>query len=372
MIGNPFLFPEGFANLGDKNAIPNAPGAPGVANLDTGFPVECGAAVALGGIPPDRKDMNGVLFYATDNERFLAQGGAYQFDSTYAGVIGGYPLGAILALPDGDGFVQSLIAANTHDPAVPANLATYWRPWNGQFAGATQFGRDSSVAANAIIIAVVTGGVGALYVDGQPVRFQAAHTSTGASTLDAGAGAKALVRNDGMAIRAGDIVALSMYEAIYSKADDKFFLIQNTLAQSYLQGAFGAASLGNGTSLASPLANQVIGVISGFTPVRSGKAIINASVGFSALSGAAVPSLSLYYGTGVPPAVGGAPGGTYVPNSQAAIVAGAIAVELSLTSNAHLTGLAIGTAYWIAVVIASTGTGGLNYNGFAEATALEM
>jgi len=372
MLGNPFLFPEGFAALGDKNAIPDTPGAPGVANLDTGFPVECGEDEALGGIPPDRLDMNGILFYDTDNARFLAQGGAYQFDATYAGVIGGYPVGAILALPDGDGLVQSIVAANTHDPAVPANLNTYWRPFGGQIAGAAQFARDSSGAANAVVVAIVTGGGGAAYVDGQPVRFQAAHATTGACTLDAGAGPKPLVRNDGVALVANDLLASSFYECVFSHADDKFFLLQPTLAQTYVQGAAAAQPLGNGSGLTSPLANRVVGVITGFTPVRSGKAILNASEGFSAITGAAIPNMSLYYGTGAAPGVGSPSGGTLVPNSGAGIITGATGAEVSMTSNAILTGLAIGTTYWIAVVIASTGAGTFAYNGFAEATAVEL
>lgn len=54
------------------------------------------------------------------------------------------------------------------------------------------------------------------YVTGMPLRFRAAHTNTGASTLNAGPGVEALLTMEGDALPANTIVTGGVYEALWN------------------------------------------------------------------------------------------------------------------------------------------------------------
>lgn len=77
-------------------------------------------------------------------------------------------------------------------------------------------------AANAYVVAL-NPAIGA-YGDGVTVRVKAVAANTGASTLNAGGGVKALTDHKGTALVAADIPAGSVFEAIFIAADNRFVI----------------------------------------------------------------------------------------------------------------------------------------------------
>lgn len=75
----------------------------------------------------------------------------------------------------------------------------------------------------------------AAYGDGMTVRVKIAHTNTGASTLDAGAGPVPLVNDVGGAMLPGDLPAGGVIAATFITADNKFFINSLVLSQSMSQ-----------------------------------------------------------------------------------------------------------------------------------------
>lgn len=68
----------------------------GRASLTDGFVPVNFQSVASGGIPPDGRDFNGILYEVTGWERWVQAGGPIQYDATFSTAIGGYPAGAVL------------------------------------------------------------------------------------------------------------------------------------------------------------------------------------------------------------------------------------------------------------------------------------
>ncbi|SCZ28131.1 MULTISPECIES: gp53-like domain-containing protein [Burkholderia] len=62
------------------------------------------------------------------------------------------------------------------------------------------------------------------YVNGLQVKFRAAHSNTGQSTLNAGAGVVPLLRDDGTPLQAGDVPANAIVGATYDAAAAAFLL----------------------------------------------------------------------------------------------------------------------------------------------------
>lgn len=121
-----------FAETGDKNTILNAPDAenPQRANLQTGFPAITQTPIDNGGIPPERKDFNGLGNLLSSFYYFVQNGGVYTFEQTVSDAIGGYPLGAVLYYTDGNGAtyrVKSNKANNTDNfVSTPAFIGDSW------------------------------------------------------------------------------------------------------------------------------------------------------------------------------------------------------------------------------------------------------
>lgn len=113
---NPTLVTTPFAENGDKNTIPQSVGAePQNATQDEGFPEVTQTPISAGGIPPERKDFNGILNLYGQHIVHLNKGLPYEFDAAFATAIGGYPLHARIALSNGD-IVRNTVANNTNDP----------------------------------------------------------------------------------------------------------------------------------------------------------------------------------------------------------------------------------------------------------------
>ncbi|ELC8053262.1 phage tail protein [Shigella dysenteriae] len=103
-----------FASTGDKNRIPDKATQQtresGNAAYDSGFPPVTMTAVSAGGIPPHGKDFNGLMYDITAAIRFAQAGGLYTYNAGFAGAIGGYAKGAILA-----GVATTAVWLNTAD-----------------------------------------------------------------------------------------------------------------------------------------------------------------------------------------------------------------------------------------------------------------
>lgn len=96
----------------------------GQASLNLGFPPVTALPIASGGIPPDIRDMNGILRTVSDWTRWVASGGPVPYDAAFATAIGGYPKGAILASSSLNGtYWFNGVDNNLSDPdgATPSN-----------------------------------------------------------------------------------------------------------------------------------------------------------------------------------------------------------------------------------------------------------
>lgn len=130
----PPLVPEPFAqnaNPANINTIPATTGSPGVASYDIGFPPVTMEPVIAGGIPPLGQDFNGIFFAITAHLYYLQSGQRWPFNATVATAIGGYPVGAIVAMADGTGEWINTVANNSTDPDSVPTSSSYtagWRP----------------------------------------------------------------------------------------------------------------------------------------------------------------------------------------------------------------------------------------------------
>lgn len=112
-ITKPQVLAQPFCASGDKNSIPNSATGTNLASLQEGFPEITGKPLNDGGIPPERKDFNGVLNLDSQFYYAFQNGWRPTFDADVSTAIGGYALGAVLWYPDGNYFVKSLKANNT-------------------------------------------------------------------------------------------------------------------------------------------------------------------------------------------------------------------------------------------------------------------
>lgn len=233
----PQLLPKAFASnpasptYGGKNTIPSGAASP-LASLDDGFPLANMTPISGGGVPPEGKDMNGVLWLITQFQVWMNAGGRMKYDSAFSTAVGGYPTGAVLMLSDNVSEVICVTNSNTNDPNAGIGGATGWAPYSGSLAGAGFYQLDTG-AANAYVVGrtpVITS-----YSNGMPVLFKAIHTNTGASTINAGPSTVPLKRSDGANTLAGDIVTGQVYHAIYDAATTSFLLV-NLVPSQVAQG----------------------------------------------------------------------------------------------------------------------------------------
>jgi len=216
----PSLFPKPFADAGAKNVIPVGSASP-AASLTDGFPPVTMLPLPSGGVPPTGEDFNGILNQATSHLTWLGAGGRYLWNSALSTAIGGYPKNAVLQGDDGISEWVSLADANTHNPNTPSNIGPYWAPYSGACATDGHYAIDSG-AVNAIVVALkppVTANV-----KGRQIVFQATVENTATCTIDVGAGVTTLTRNDGGALVAGDILAGSVYTAMFDAVSGYYYL----------------------------------------------------------------------------------------------------------------------------------------------------
>lgn len=115
----PLAMPAPLAYEGEKNNIPNI-GTEGsnAASVKEGFPAITSLPKKEGGLPPARKDFNGMFYLSTDQRTYLQNGGIITFSEEVSDAIGGYPKNAVLDYIDSSDTyhkVQSLIDDNTYN-----------------------------------------------------------------------------------------------------------------------------------------------------------------------------------------------------------------------------------------------------------------
>ena len=132
-VTRPSNYPLPFANSGAKNTIPTPATGTGKASFTEGFPAVTMLPLTAGGIPPEGKDFNGILYDVTTHTVWVNAGGQYQFDAALSTAIGGYPAGMVLQNNAGTASYVSAVANNTTDfNTDPSSIGTLWLPYSGK------------------------------------------------------------------------------------------------------------------------------------------------------------------------------------------------------------------------------------------------
>lgn len=130
-ITRPTNLTKVFASAGAKNTIPVASASPKASYTD-GFPPVTMLPLPSGGVPPEGKDFNGVLYDITSHTLWVNAGGQYQFDAALSTAIGGYPIGMVLQNTAGTTSYISTVNGNTTDfNSTPSSIGTLWLPYAG-------------------------------------------------------------------------------------------------------------------------------------------------------------------------------------------------------------------------------------------------
>jgi len=131
-VNTPTLLTEPFANTGGRNVVPVSATGSNKAAYTTGFPPVTMQPVAAGGLPPEGKDFNGVLYDITTHTIWVEAGGQYKFDPALVAAIGGYPQGMVLQSDDGLSAYVSLVDNNSVNfNTTPASIGVQWGAWAG-------------------------------------------------------------------------------------------------------------------------------------------------------------------------------------------------------------------------------------------------
>lgn len=253
----PTILQQPFAYAGLKNVIPYASASPN-ASWHDGFPAVTMEPISSGGVPPAGQDFNGIYYELSEVLVYTNAGGRFKWDSAFAAAVG-YPAGAVLAANDFSHSFVCLTAGASTDPNTLANVDNVnWAVWGDNAIGSGNYAIDTG-AANAFVIATIPA-TAQLY-KGMAFTFKSAHTNTGGSTLDAGTGALPLVRNDGVALVSGDVLAGSIYTVTYDATTTSFW-IDAPVASQYSGGTpesgFGCASQVDATNSVTAGVNPTI------------------------------------------------------------------------------------------------------------------
>ena len=202
----PAKFTIPFANGAgaDVRPIPQTPsGVPGAAAFSTGFPPLNFVQPSAGGIPPDGRDMNGILNMISAWDQWFQAGGPVQFDAAFAANAGGYPRGAVVMSNTGHVWFENLIDGNTNDPnaAASINWVIAFSPWS-----ATAW--PAAGSANAQVLTISPAPTSAAQLVGIPITFTSQGTNTTAATLNVNAtGTLQIVQTNGLPLGLGALVA---------------------------------------------------------------------------------------------------------------------------------------------------------------------
>lgn len=115
IITQPFASAAGPTFITNPIPVPAQP-TPGRASFTEGFPEETFDPVVSGGIPPDGRDFNGILYMVTAHCAYVNAGQPYIYSGTVSTAIAGYAKGALLGMSDSTGYWYNNVAGNTADP----------------------------------------------------------------------------------------------------------------------------------------------------------------------------------------------------------------------------------------------------------------
>lgn len=150
----PSRYSKAFSINGNKNNIPTESSTStlgnGEATFDSGFPPLTMTAISAGGIPPDGKDMNGILYSITLKQQWQDVGMGYSFNQTFATSISGYPKGAILPSSDLTGRWLNLNNGNLTSPESASGNDTGWVPAGSYGITSITLSGSSSVTMSSI------------------------------------------------------------------------------------------------------------------------------------------------------------------------------------------------------------------------------
>ncbi len=196
-VSRPSNYPLPFANSGAKNTIPTPATGTGKASFTEGFPAVTMMPIVAGGIPPEGKDFNGILYDITTHTVWVNAGGQYQFDAALSTAIGGYPKGMVLQNNAGTGASVSAVDNNTTDfNTTPGSIGTLWMPWAGDtLQNASIIWCGTSGGSANVQTFTPTPAVSA-YVAGQTFSGIAGFTNTGSLTINISGLGAILVKKD--------------------------------------------------------------------------------------------------------------------------------------------------------------------------------
>lgn len=106
--------------------MPDAPTGTNAASVQGGFPAITMTPVLSGGEPPLGQDANGLFLLVSGHNFWVQAGQLYPFSSALATAMGGYALGASVAMADHTGAWFNIVDGNTTDP--DGGSAAGWVP----------------------------------------------------------------------------------------------------------------------------------------------------------------------------------------------------------------------------------------------------
>lgn len=128
----PTKFQKAFASQAGGayiRSIPVSTPDPNAASQEQGFPPPTMAPIGAGGVPPDGRDMNGVLNNVSAWSIWQAAGGAVQYDPTFQADVGGYPAQAVVMSVTNPGtYFRSTADNNTTNPDASGAGWVAWPP----------------------------------------------------------------------------------------------------------------------------------------------------------------------------------------------------------------------------------------------------
>ncbi|SMG61303.1 hypothetical protein [Paraburkholderia susongensis] len=139
----PTLVPLPFATNGLRSNVPERSQigvTPGAASFNDGFPPVTMQPKTHGGVPPNGRDVNGILYVLSQTVRWVQAGGQFVYSAPFATDpnVGGYPQGAVLLRADYGGFWLSEADNNTTNPDATDGSARNWvslnTDWNARVA----------------------------------------------------------------------------------------------------------------------------------------------------------------------------------------------------------------------------------------------
>ncbi len=166
-----------------------------------------------GGVPPFGQDFNGIFNQITLWSQWQNAGGLVPYDNTFAGQIGGYPKGALLASATAGKVWLNLADDNTVDPDGAGTnwiaLANSINVQSGQYLYAVAGGSANVITAT---LAPAPSSIAA----GLQIRLKISTTNTSSATLNVnGLGAKPIVLLGATALTGGELVAGSIVSFNY-------------------------------------------------------------------------------------------------------------------------------------------------------------